>query len=112
MGKTIAEHARDVLIETDNFGVRYGDSGLLDKIADRYGYARRKEMKIKSRWQFQKSVHDRWSAVLTGIGRRPDLFLRRRGDRNERVFWLCECIVNGTPETPSKLGLKTERENG
>lgn len=110
MGKTIAEHARDVLIETDNYGVGYGDSGLLDTIATRYGYTRKRK-NIKSPWEFQQSIHNRWSAVLTGIRRCPDLFLQRRGHRNERIFWLRECIVNGTPETPSKLGLKAEKEN-
>ena len=110
MGKTIAEHARDVLIETDNYGVGYGDSGLLESIAVRCGY-QRKQRRLRSAQAFGRSIHNRWDSVLSGIARRPDLFERRRGFKHERVFWLRECIVNGKPEMPNKLGLKAEREN-
>jgi hypothetical protein len=54
--KSVAEHARDVLIETDNPAVMHGDSGLLDEIACR-------------RWPEAIDWHPlkRWQRVLDSL---------------------------------------------
>lgn len=103
--KTIAEHARDVLIETDNYGVMFGDAGLLDSIAERAGYEGDPKI-LRKLGGFHRMLKNRWNSVLSGVARRPDLFVMRRDNRNTRVFWLRECVVDGKPQFPSKLGLQ------
>lgn len=63
MGKRIAEHAIDVLRETNNDGVSWGDSGLLDLI-----YVRA-DMKLKD-----DRPMNRHKQVLAALDRAPDLF--------------------------------------
>jgi len=60
---TIADHAVDVLKETGNPAVMYGDAGLLDLIGRRAG---------------MKPMHPltRWRLVLAGLERAPDKFTK------------------------------------
>ncbi len=109
MKKSVAEHARDVLIETDNNGVGYGDTGLLDLIADRYGYV----AKTKRKDQPGRFIHNRWTAVLDGCDRRPDLFEKRLSRLRfgcYRYYVLRECIVDGDAKLPTDIGLEKTSE--
>lgn len=76
------EAAVEILRETNNPAVMWGDSGLLDQIHDRAG--------------FMKKSHplDRWSAVLKSLGRSPGLLIAGTTlcgkNRRVRCFWLPE----------------------
>jgi hypothetical protein len=84
--KTIAEHAVDVLRETDNPAVCYGDSGLLGLIAKRAG--------MKSRHPLNM-----YKDVLDAMERRPDLFEKRF---SRRRYWLVRTmhLIALTPNEP------------
>ena len=60
-GSTIAQHARDYLMENGLSGVMWGDCEALDAIADRAGIGEGHPL-------------DRWKSVLDGLGRAPDVF--------------------------------------
>ena len=60
-GGTIAECARDFLMENGLTGVTWGDAATLDAIADRAGIQAGHPL-------------DRWSLVLAGLGRAPGMF--------------------------------------
>ena len=81
MKKTIAQHAADILRETENPAVMHGDSGLLDAIGHRAG---------------MKKMHplDRWKLILAGLERSPDLFQKTHvmGHRG-----LVRCFTLRTP---------------
>lgn len=70
--KTIAEHAADILRETDNPAVMWGDCGLLDMIY------KRAEMKPSKPRPGMKWEHpwDRHARVLNALERSP-LFEKR-----------------------------------
>lgn len=51
MKKTIAEHMRDVLIDTDNPSVMHGDAGLLDDCGRRCAHTNLMKIHPLNRWQ-------------------------------------------------------------
>lgn len=64
--KTIAEHAADVLRETGNPAVMYGDCGLLDQIVERANITK------VGRYMDGHPING-WKKVLAGL-ERSDLF--------------------------------------
>lgn len=79
--KTIAEHAKDVLIETDNPAVMAGDNGLLGLIAERSEMAERHPLGMQRR-------------VLAALEGNP-LFTKSKGwmrGRWVRKFTLVEMV--------------------
>lgn len=82
--KTIAQHAVDVLLETDNPAVMWGDCGLLDMIADR---AKVSKLNVwPPMW--------RWKQVLDGLEGSP-LFrkvMTYAGNRPVRKFELVAAV--------------------
>lgn len=86
--KTIADHTLDVLRETDNPAIMFGDCGLLDMVAARA------ELKIsKGRYGTANHPLARWKRVLDGL-ERSKLFVKslvwaapgRRGNQIFRKF--------------------------
>jgi len=85
----ICDIAERVLRETNNPAVMWGDSGLLDMIAERSG-----------RWIDGEHPYKRWQRVLNALSKQPGNLLEGRsliwmngGDRRVRRFNLPPKIV-------------------
>lgn len=93
--KLAAEVAADLLRETGNPGVGYGDAGLLHQIAERLG------MPHEGRYT-ERKVLNRIEASYTGVLEKRLISYPERGLARVRRYWLPEAAPRTTDILPKE----------
>ena len=90
--RRICDVAEEVLRETGNPGVMWGDSGLLDTIAERAGSKPRAPIRLRGGATIEDHPLSRWRRVLDALSRQPGNLVQRRSYAGSvgyvRSFWL------------------------